>query len=154
MYLCLYKAPRGFAHTEETLHSPCKEEALHRGGLCTHIYIHFGLFPADIGVLHKAPSQRGFHKAPRGFEQRRDLMKPPGASYTHYCLFFLQIWGCFTKPLCKGLHEAPVRRRLHKPLGALHIQRGHQVVPRGFIQTYAHFSLYSYRYRKMLQKPL
>ena len=57
-----HEALGGFAHTDRP--HKAHRSSKHMGGLHTHILI----FPIDMGVLHKAPTQRRLHRGPRGFE--------------------------------------------------------------------------------------
>ena len=54
------------------------------------------------------------------------------ASYMHFGLFFLQIWGDM-------LHKPPIQREFCKAP----IQRGLHKAPRGFVHTYIHISVFS-----------
>ena len=76
-------------------------------GLHMHIDVHISVFlPTGMGVLHKAPIERGLCKAPQQIN-RRGLAKCLHASQCSYYT------GSFSR--LQGLHEAPIQRGFQKP---------------------------------------
>ena len=80
-------------------------------------------FPTDMEVLYKTLIENGFAK-PSGASQspcRQWVLLPETTLvkglhtyiHTHICTFsfFLQIWGCFTKPY-RGVCKAPIQKGL------------------------------------------